>query len=167
MGLEGSTVLYGSHGVCRVTGTASRDFGGREALYYVLEPVYDGGGTIFVPVDNPALSAKMRRVLTAEEDRAMIREMPEEEPIPLGDTARQREISGEILRSGDRRRLVQLIKTLHVRQQARREQRKKPCAQDERIMKEAEKLLYEEFAYALNIRRDQVLPFILQELGER
>ena len=93
--------------------------------------------------------------------------MPEEEPIPLGDTARQREISGEILRSGDRRRLVQLIKTLHVRQQARREQRKKPCAQDERIMKEAEKLLYEEFAYALNIRRDQVLPFILQELGER
>lgn len=167
MSMEGSTVLYGSHGVCRVTGTASKSFGGQEALYYVLEPVYNDDATIFVPVDNPALSAKMRRVLTEEEVRTMIREMPEEEPIQLGDTVQRRQICGEILRSGDRRRLVQLIKTLHVRQQARREQRKKPCAQDERIMKEAEKLLYEEFAYALNIRRDQVLPFILQELGER
>ena len=29
-------------------------------------------------------------------------------------------------------------------------------------MKEAEKMLYEEFAYVLNIRKEEVLPFILQ-----
>lgn len=31
-------------------------------------------------------------------------------------------------------------------------------------MKEAEKMLYEEFAYALNIRKEEVLPFILQQV---
>ena len=31
-------------------------------------------------------------------------------------------------------------------------------------MKEAEKMLYEEFAYVLNIRKDQVLPFILNQV---
>ena len=31
-------------------------------------------------------------------------------------------------------------------------------------MKEAEKMLYEEFAYVLNIRQDQVLPFILEQI---
>ena len=35
---------------------------------------------------------------------------------------------------------------------------------DERFMKEAEKMLYEEFAYVLNIRKDQVLPFILNQV---
>ena len=31
------------------------------------------------------------------------------------------------------------------------------------VMKEAEKMLYEEFAYVLNIRKE-VLPFILQQV---
>ena len=31
-------------------------------------------------------------------------------------------------------------------------------------IKEAERLLYEEFAYVLNIRQDQVVPFIFQQI---
>ncbi|MGI5856767.1 MAG: CarD family transcriptional regulator [Candidatus Merdivicinus sp.] len=164
MDMGNSTVLYGTHGVCRITGTTSRKFGDREALYYVLEPVYGGSSTIFVPVDNPTLAAKMRRVLSAEEIYRIIRAMPDEELIQVDDSAQRRETYNGILRSGDRMKLVQLIKTLYCRQQERREQRKKPCAEDERFMKEAEKMLYEEFAYVLNIRQDQVLPFILEQI---
>ena len=54
---ENEMVLYGSHGVCRVAGTVTREFDGKEALYYVLEPVFSGAFTVFVPVDSPAVSA--------------------------------------------------------------------------------------------------------------
>ena len=161
---ENSIVTYGSHGVCRITGTVSRNFGGREALYYVLEPVYGGSSTVFVPADNPALTAKMKRVLSAEEIYNLIRSMPDEEPLWVEEGHHRKELFCEILRSGDRIRLIQLIKALYLRQQARREQHKKPCAEDERFLKEAERLLYEEFAYVLNIRQDQVVPFIFRQI---
>ena len=35
---------------------------------------------------------------------------------------------------------------------------------DEKVMKEAEKMLYEEFAHVLDIRPSQVLPFIMQQI---
>ena len=36
---------------------------------------------------------------------------------------------------------------------------------DERFFKEAEKILYEEFAFVLNIKIEEVLPFIKDRLG--
>ena len=41
---------------------------------------------------------------------------------------------------------------------------KKLYKNDEKVMKEAEKMLYEEFAHVLDIRPDQVLPFIMQQV---
>ncbi len=164
MDLENSMVLYGSHGVCRVTGKVSRKFADREALYYVLEPVYGGTSTVFVPVDNPTLTAKMQKILSAEEIYRLIRSMPNEEPLWIEDDAKRKEAFQRILCSGDRVQLIRLIKTLYLRQQTRKEQHKKPCAEDERFFKEAERLLYEEFAYVLNIRQDQVVPFIFQQI---
>lgn len=35
---------------------------------------------------------------------------------------------------------------------------------DERFLKEAEKMLYDEFALVLNIREDEVLPFIMKQI---
>lgn len=161
---ENEMVLYGSHGVCRVAGTVTREFDGKEALYYVLEPVFTGAFTVFVPVDSPAVSAKMRRILTSDEIHEMIRKMPEDEPLTFDDPAQQKAVCTQILRSGDRRELIRLIKTLYQRQKARREQHKKPCVQDDRFMKEAERQLYDEFAFVLNLSPEEVLPYILKEL---
>ena len=94
----------------------------------------------------------------------MIRKMPEEEPLTFDDPAQQKAVCTRILRSGDRRELIRLIKTLHQRQKARREQHKKPCVQDDRFMKEAERQLYDEFAFVLNLSPEEVLPYILKEL---
>ena len=161
---ENEMVLYGSHGVCRVAGTVTREFDGKEALYYVLEPVFAGAFTVFVPVDSPAVSAKMRRILTSDEIHEMIRKMPEEEPLAFDDPTQQKAVCTQILRSGDRRELIRLIKTLHQRQKARREQHKKPCVQDDRFMKEAERQLYDEFAFVLNLFLQTGEDFLFEEL---
>ena len=58
-----------------------------------------------------------------------------------------------------------MIKALYSRQQKLLQNGKKKLhVSDERFLKEAERMLHEEFAHVLNIQRDQVLPFILEQI---
>ena len=59
---------------------------------------------------------------------------------------------------------MKLIKTIYLCQKNRKEQKKKPYAIDERFLKEAEKLLYDEFALVLNVKPNQVLPLIIKQI---
>lgn len=158
------SVLYGVHGVCRIVEIQNQNFGDKDCLYYVLKPIYNDLSTFFVPVDNEALTSKMKKVLSPQEIHSIIRSMPQEDLIWIEDDAERKEKYNEILKSGDRIGLVRIIKTLYFRQNQLKEQRKKLHIADERFMKEAEKMLYEEFAYVLNIEQDQVIPFIAEEI---
>lgn len=66
----------------------------------------------------------------------------------------------KILKSGDNKQLVKLIRTLYLE----KVEVKKLYVNDEKIMTNAEKLLHEEFALVLDIKVDEVLPFILGKL---
>lgn len=158
------SVLYGAEGVCRITEICEQDFLGKRARYYVLKPVYMPGSTIFVPVDNPVLVAKMRRILSPDEIRGLIKTMPDEAMLWIDNDNARRERYREILQSGDRAQLVGLIKALYCRQQEQQAKGRKLHAADERYLHEAEKILYEEFAHVLRIKRDEVLPFIMEQI---
>lgn len=158
------TVLYGAEGVYRISEIKEMDFKEPAADYYVLESLCSNASTIFVPVHNEALKAKMRRVLSVEEIYSMIRSMPKEIPVWIEDESTRSREYKEILIKGNHRELVHLIKTLYVRQQEQKKIGKNLHKVDERFLKDAEKLLYKEFAYVLDIEPDQVLPFIQQQI---
>lgn len=158
------TVLYGVHGVCKIVEMETKQIGGKEREYFVLKPIFDRSTKVYVPAWNEALTAKMKRILSVEEIYAMIRSMPEEDLIWVENEADRKRIYQEVLTSGDRGQLIRLIKTLYVRQQKRLEQKKTLLLSDERFMKDAERILYEEFAYVLKIEKEQVLPLIMQEI---
>lgn len=157
-------VNYGTTGVCQIVDLVFRQFDGESRQYFVLRPMYDEKATIFVPTWNEALLAKMRRVLSVEEVYDMIRDMPDEQEIWIDDERERQEKYKEILNSGDRRKIVQLIKALYTHQQAQLAKGRKLRASDERIMKEAERILYAEFALVLDLTPEQVLPFIMNQL---
>ena len=157
-------VLYGAEGVCKIKDITRENFGEGIMEYYVLQPIYKDSLMIFVHTDNDHLISKMRRVLSREEIEKIILTMPEEELLSIEDES-EREIKyQEIINSGDRRAVVKLIKTIYLRQKNRKEQKKKPYAIDERFLKEAEKLLYDEFALVLNVKPNQVLPLIIKQI---
>lgn len=164
----GDTVLYGVHGVCKIASMEEKTMGGETRAYYVLKPVYEENSTVYIPVDNEALKAKLKRILSPEEIYALIRSMPEEDSIWVEDEAQRKDRYQKILAKGDRAELIRLIKTLYLHSQSQTEKRKKLHISDEHFMKEAEKMLYEEFAHVLCISREQVLPFIMEQiqLGE-
>lgn len=157
-------VLYGVHGVCNVEAVEEKKIAGKIMEYYVLKPLYDHGSTVYVPKANEALVSKIKRIMSADEIFDTIRSIPDEELIVFENESDRHQIFNEILCSGDRVQLIRLIKTLYVRQQKRIEQKKNLLMSDEKCMKDAERILYEEFAYVLKIERDQVLPFITRQI---
>ena len=157
-------VLYGAEGVCKIKDITRENFGEGIMEYYVLQPIYKDSLTIFVHTGNDHLISKMRRVLSREEIEKIILTMPEEELLSIEDESAREIKYQEIINSGDRRAVVKLIKTIYLRQKNRKEQKKKPYAIDERFLKEAEKLLYDEFALVLNVKPNQVLPLIIKQI---
>ena len=159
------TVVYGAQGVCRIEEISKREMAGKAMDYYVLKPVYDSNSTLFVPVSNDKLTAKMRRVSSPEEIVALISSMPGENAEWIENENERKERYKEAIARGNRRELIQIIKSLYLHQQKLQEKGKRLHLADDRIFREAERMLYDEFALVLHIKREQVLPFILQQLG--
>ena len=90
--------------------------------------------------------------------------MPHTESILIEDINLRKEKYTKILKSGDNKQLVKLIRTLYLEKEKKKVEGKKLYVNDEKIMTNAEKLLHEEFALVLDIKVDEVLPFILGKL---
>ena len=160
----GDTVLYGTTGVCRVSGETERSIGGETKKYFVLEPLSDGKCTVFVPKDNEALLSKARKVLSKEEILEIIDSLPQKEEIWVEDAIARRELFSEILKSGNRARQMLLIRSLYNKQQQKITEKKRLHITDERMLDELVRLLHDEFSAVLGIEEDEVAAFIASRL---
>lgn len=159
-------VVYGSIGVCQITDIRKDEYSNSdETEYYVLDPVYNNNNnmTIKIPVSN--LKIPMRAVLTKDEVLSLIASMPEKETIWIEDNRQRIEYFNTILKSSKSEDWVTLVKTIHLEKEARSVEGKSLTKRDEDIMNMAEKLLNEEFAVALDISPDEVLPYIIEHIS--
>ena len=156
-------LIYGTTDVCQMVGMRTEKLtGGIEREYYILKPVYDCNSTIFSPVDNG--KTQMRRILTVEEVYGLFRVVPDADDDWIDNDRMRMEKFSEILKSGDRRDLVKLIKALLSKRKEQIENGKNFRSTDEGVMKAAEKLLYNEFALILDIRPGDVAGFIIEQI---
>ncbi len=159
-------VLYGKQGVCKIKDIVTENFTGRPMEYYSLMPAYSESTVIYVPLENKELVDKMQRVLSKEEISQLIKEVKNIEPVWYDDEKERKEKFNDIISRGDRKEILMLINTLYINKQNREAIGKKMYVSDERIMKEAEKLIYDEFAAVLGIEPSRVVPFIIQKFNE-
>lgn len=153
-------VLRGAQGICRIQQIEEKSIGASRRLYYVLKPVYHEDSTIFVPVDNPALTGKMHRLLRAQEVLQLVSGLAGDDGLWVEDEAQRREAYEQILRSGDRVGMARLIRALSLQKVRLGAQHKKLHAAEEAILKEAERELNEEFAYVLGLSLEETPAFI-------
>ena len=153
-------VRYGAQGICRIQQIEEKFIGASRRLYYVLKPVYHEDSTIFVPVDNPARTGKMHRLLRAQEVLQLLSGLAGDDGLWVEDEAQRREAYEQILRSGDRVGMARLIRALSLQKVRLGAQRKKLHAAEEAILKEAERELNEEFAYVLGLSLEETPAFI-------
>jgi len=161
----GEIVLYGTDGVCRVTEITEKKFGKETAKYYVLSALYRNNSVIYVPVGNEKLEAKMRDILSREEIDSLIAEVPNEASIWIENEPLRKIKYKEIITGGDRRDLFRLIKTLYEHRINQENSGKKMHMTDERFMKDAEKILYDEIAHVVGIDHHDVVGYISEKIG--
>ncbi len=158
------TVLYKNHGVCTISEITEKNFYGTNIEYYVLRPRQNSETAFYVPTGNPDLVAQMRRIYSAKEMYELIRTIPSAELLSFDEEDDQKEACKDILKSGDREKIIQLMKTLYTREQKLKEKGKKLRQFEEHALKEAESLLYEELSYVFSLKKEQVLPFITEQI---
>ncbi|MGM9637645.1 MAG: CarD family transcriptional regulator [Eubacteriales bacterium] len=164
----GSMLVYGSRGVCKVEDIKKERFVKEEREYYLLRPMDDVKSLIYVPVDSDRLEKQVRRVLTPGEIDDLISIMPSEATPWIEDNRTRAEFFKSVMESGNREQMVQIIKTLYLHRQELAAVGKRLNVADETVLGRLEKLLYDEFALVLNIRPEEVLPFIQEKLrGEQ
>ena len=160
-----STIIYGSQ-VCKVTDIKNMTFGKVTRQYYVLSPIYDDKNTIYAPTDNPKVLEKIKEILSTEEIVELIRNMPKNEPLWAEDDKERAQLYREVFERGDRVEIIRMIKTLFEKQKELAEKGRKLRSADETAFQRAEKMIYDEFALVLDIKREEVTPFILQQIKE-
>ncbi len=159
------TVVYGTSGVCTISNKTMMTFGKEKKEYFVLIPLKEHLSVIYVPADNAALLKKMRRVLSTEEiEDVIVRIATAPCDAWINDENQRRAAFKEVLQSGDRYRLIHMIKTIYLHGKEQKENGRKLHHSDEVVMKEAEALLYDELAYVLGLAHDEVLPFLINRM---
>ena len=163
----GDTVVYGSSGVMTVVDICDESFSGQTRRYYVLA----GGASnlaskTFVPLDSERLVAQMRPLVTKDEIFDILHNMdryPEPEWVP--DNRARQEVFKSIMESGDRGRIIAMIRSIHKTGIRRSEEGKKNYLSDENLMNKAQRILYAELAIVLGIPEGEVGDFIERECG--
>lgn len=160
-------IHYGGSGVCVIQEITTMRFGRSRERYYVLKPVYQNSSVIYVPVENQQLVAKMRPVLSREEVDRLIDDMPDIPTAWEEDPQARKASFDALLRSNQCRDLIILIKTLHAHKERRQADGKTLHVADETFLREAQRLLYDEFAGALELQPAQVQAYIENKLGQK
>ena len=154
-------IIYGSSGVCVVTEICTPNFSREERgkKYYKLRPIYSSE-TIYAPVETTAF---MRPILTQSEAELLVSRIPEIEAKPCTSTGITvlRQQYEEFFRGHDCESYISLIKGVTVKEASGR----KLGQTDQRYLKRAEDVLYNELAAALNIEPAQVPAYIRSVIG--
>lgn len=158
-------IVYGTQGVCEITGTEEKVISGKRKTYFVLKPVGENGSTIFVPTDNEAVLGKIRRLLTQDQIHQLIDSMGTDDALWMDDENARRELYKSILAKGEHAELIKMIKAIYIHKKQREAEGKRLHMSDERFFKDAEQLLYNEFQYVLKLHsKEDLLAYIFDRI---
>lgn len=160
----GEKVVYGIHGVCMVADKEERVIDRKKRLYLVLEPVGQDGSRYLVPTHNEAAMAKIRPMLSAEELEALIQSEQVRSQGWIKDENQRKQVYRELIGSGDRVKVMQMVHALYEHKAAQTTAGKKVHLCDDNFLRDAEKLLAGEFAIVLGMAPEEARQYVRSHL---
>jgi RNA polymerase-interacting CarD/CdnL/TRCF family regulator len=122
--------------------------------------MYEKSSVIYVPVDAKDITLNMRHIMSREEaDEAVIRAKSSSN-IWRDDVKERAGYFDQLFDSGCCSDILWLWKVLSLYKTDTENSRRRIYASDARILAAAEKIITEEFSFALGIDRSEVLPYI-------
>lgn len=158
-------VMHKGAGVCIIIDIKEEKMLGTEKKqYYVLRPVYNNDSKIlYIPVDND--NANLRELLSRDEVFRLIHDVSLEKPLWTDNNIVRKNSFAQILNDGDHSLMMQLIAELKLKRDELTNKGKKFHVTDEKVLREAEKRIYQEFAYVLSLSLEDTAEMITSELS--
>ena len=160
----GDQVVYGIHGVCRVSALEERVIDRKRVTYLALEPMGQEGAKYLVPTHNAAAMSKLRSMLTPSELEALLHSSPVRTDGWIRDENLRKQTYRELISGGDRQKLMQMVHTLYHHRAAQTAAGKKVHQCDENFLRDAEKLLAGEVAIVLGLEPDAAKKYVKEQL---
>ncbi len=160
----GQKVVYGSHGVCLVAQQEERMIDRRQVTYLVLEPVGQDGARFLVPTHNANAMAKVKPMLSRDELEHLLVSREVRSDGWIRDENLRKQTYRELISSGDRARLMCMVRTLYRHKAAQAAAGKKCHLSDENFLRDAEKLLSGEVSVILGLNLEQTRKYLKENL---
>lgn len=164
----GSHVRYGGTGICLIDRIEVIAYPGQSAprRCYVLRPIRNQGVEISVPLDNEMLCARMKPLRTKAELDDMLAAAVGEAAIPwLEDRKLRAQEFRHILSGGDAQQQLALVHCLLCRSAELAQRGRHLAAADDAALRDAERMLDEEFAFSLGTTPQAAGEYICSRLG--
>lgn len=146
----GDNIFYGKSGACEIFTIGTLDFGKEDQIYYSLKPVMDSRSVVYVKVE--AGDELFRPVMTKKEATAMLEKISDVSPSTY---VIEKTFCEDLLKSGDQIKIAALVKQLRLLRKDTSRNRKGLNIAEERILRDAEKILYSEIASSLGLTMDE------------
>lgn len=165
--VKGQYVVYATNGLCCVENIKYISFisGEKEKLHYVLKPVKGSSSVIYVPADNDNLMAKMRPAMTKEDIDSLLFSIKDKHLDWEEDRKVRVDTFHDILINGVSEDLLLMISCIYIKKQDLIALNKTLPASDSKMLENAEKLVEEEFSFALGIEPSEVGKYIRNFFG--
>lgn len=161
----GDLVMYGIHGVCRITDLEERSVNQKRIRYFVLEPLEVSGAKFLIPADKEAVLAKLHPVMSREELDALLHSSEVHKDVWIPDENQRKQRYRELISSGDRVALLQMVSTLHAHRKRQAAAGRKFHLCDDSFLRDAQRLLGAEFALVLGMDIVQTEKYVLETLN--
>ena len=163
----GEFVVYGVHGVCRVSQIQERRVDRMTQQYLVLEPIGRGGSQYLVPMHNPAAMSKLSPLMTPQELEDLLSSESVKTDCWIPEENRRKQSYRELSGSASREKLMQTVHTLYERKKSLQTQGKKLHICDDNFLHDAEKVLSGEIEAVLGIGNQEALQYLRSRLQEQ
>ena len=162
----GDMVVYGAFGIMTVVDIRDESIGDLVRSYYVLRHTLSNNESFtFVPTENEQLVSAMRPLLTKDEIMALLHSVNDLPPIDwVNENRARQEYFKRIMESGDRAKMISMIRAINENGKRREAEGKKNFITDENAKAKAEKLLYTEFSIVLGISEDEARDLTKQNI---
>ena len=162
----GQYVVYGTNGICIVDSIERMSFtaGAPEEMYYVLRQHKHSETCFFVPLKNESLLSKMREPMRREDIEDILMGLSDDDVQWVTDRRARGDYFKSILSEGVSGRLLNMIRCIYEKKRQLARQGKKLSVTDTTTLRSAEKLVEEEFAWALDMTPQEVPAFIRKRL---
>jgi len=162
----GDKVVYGMHGVCVVSDIEIQMVDGKKVVYLVLEPIGQPGSRYLVPTHNAAAMAKVRPMLNNAELEALLSSERIHTDVWIRDENQRKQCYRELITSGDRQRLYQMVCSIYRFRRNQTKAGKKMHMCDDNFLRDAEKQIASEISVAFDMDYRDAMQYLREKLKE-